>query len=273
MDVTEKLTPNAKLRWYREIRGWSQEQVGRAVGTDAKRVGVWERGENVPSPYFRHKLCALFGKDAVELGFLAEQDTAALPSPQQPPEATEHAHPAPSLSHTQRLDLDGGSLHITIHLHRRETSPTSTSAEKHGIITLRTDSLRQVYPREREDAVNRHEFLDKAVLLSGAVLLTTPGDPVHAELVDRLSTALKKPSALDAVTLHGLKTTTESYRHLFVHGLVASPALLEATVGHFELVVQFLQDSLLPSTRNALSAIASETAQLSAWLSVNMHLY
>ncbi len=273
MDVTEKLTPNAKLRWYREIRGWSQEQVGLAVGTDAKRVGVWERGENVPSPYFRHKLCALFGKDAVELGFLAEQDTAALPAPQQPPEATEHAHPAPGLSHTQRLDLDGGSLHISIHLHRHETSPTSTSAEEHGIVTLRTDGLRQVYPREREDAVNRHEFFDKAVLLSGAVLLKIPGDPVHAELVERFSSALHKPSTLDAVTLGGLKATTQSYRRLFAGGSVPSPYLLEAAAGHFKLIVQFLKGSLLPTTRTALSAIAGDTAQFVGRLSVDMHLY
>jgi tetratricopeptide (TPR) repeat protein len=121
--------------------------------------------------------------------------------------------------------------------------------------------------------VKRYEFLDHAVRIGGVLLFAAPDAPVHAELANRLNRALKKPSTLDAVTLHGLKSTTQSYEHLFAHGWVASPALLEATAGHFKLLVQFLQGSLLPSTRTTLSVIASETAQLTGRLLGNMHLY
>jgi transcriptional regulator with XRE-family HTH domain/tetratricopeptide (TPR) repeat protein len=273
MDVTDKPKPNTKLRYYRDLRGWSQEEVGHAVGTDAKRVGVWERGENLPSPYFRHKLCDLFGKDAAELGFLAEQDQAALPSTQQPPEAADHASHPPSLCHTQTLDLHARSLHISISVHQQETSATSTFSEKHAIIDIRTDGPQQVCPREIEDFVNRHEFLDKAVFLSGAALFTRPDDLLHAELVDRFSSALQKPSSLDAETLHLFKTTTRGYWQLLVRGLFACPCLLEVTLEHLKMVVHLLKGTLLPSTRSALSAIASETAQLAGRLSGIMHLY
>jgi tetratricopeptide (TPR) repeat protein len=121
--------------------------------------------------------------------------------------------------------------------------------------------------------VKRHEFVDNAVRIGGVLLFAAPDDLLHAELANRLNRALKKPSTLDAVTLSGLKSTTQSYGRLFACGSVTSPALLEATVGHFKLVEQFLQGSLLPSMRTTLSVIASETVQLAASLSSHMHLY
>ena len=62
--------PNRKLQHEREIRGWSQQKVASEIDADEKRVGIWERGESTPSPYYRQKLCQLFGKNAQELGFL-----------------------------------------------------------------------------------------------------------------------------------------------------------------------------------------------------------
>ncbi len=62
--------PNRKLQHEREIRGWSQQKVASEIDADEKRVGIWERGESIPSPFYRQKLCQLFGKNAQELGFL-----------------------------------------------------------------------------------------------------------------------------------------------------------------------------------------------------------
>jgi transcriptional regulator with XRE-family HTH domain len=62
--------PNRKLQHERELRGWSQQKVAAAIDTDEKRVGIWERGESTPSPFYRQKLCELYGKNAQELGFL-----------------------------------------------------------------------------------------------------------------------------------------------------------------------------------------------------------
>jgi transcriptional regulator with XRE-family HTH domain len=137
----------------------------------------------------------------------------------------------------------------------------------------RTDALPQVRPSEIEDIVNRHDFIYNAVRAGGALLFTAPDGLLHTKLVDRFNRALKKPSTIDTVTLNERKATAQSYRRFYEGGSVASPYLLEATTGHFKLVVQFLQGSLLPSTRSALSAIASETAQLAGRLSADVHLY
>jgi uncharacterized membrane protein/DNA-binding XRE family transcriptional regulator len=63
--------PNQLLKGERERRGWTQARVAELVGTDIGSVSRWERGVASPSPHFREKLCALYGKDAQDLGFLA----------------------------------------------------------------------------------------------------------------------------------------------------------------------------------------------------------
>lgn len=48
----EKHTPNQHLRYERERRGWSQQEVADKVGTTSLNVGRWERGITVPGSYF-----------------------------------------------------------------------------------------------------------------------------------------------------------------------------------------------------------------------------
>ncbi|HZO75426.1 MAG TPA: helix-turn-helix transcriptional regulator [Ktedonobacteraceae bacterium] len=64
------MTPNRRLKQARELRGWSQAKVAEQLGTDATTVSRWERGLFSPTPYFREKLCALFSRNAAELGLL-----------------------------------------------------------------------------------------------------------------------------------------------------------------------------------------------------------
>jgi tetratricopeptide (TPR) repeat protein/transcriptional regulator with XRE-family HTH domain len=79
--------PNDLLRQERLLRGWSQQQVANHVGTDDYTVGRWERGRARPGPYFRQKLCSLFGKDAQALGLLRERkQPAAAPDGKEPGE-------------------------------------------------------------------------------------------------------------------------------------------------------------------------------------------
>jgi len=68
------MTPNHRLKYERERRGWSQAKVAEQIGTDAGNVSRWERGYSSPSPYYREKLCLLFGKEAYDLGLLIEED-------------------------------------------------------------------------------------------------------------------------------------------------------------------------------------------------------
>ena len=79
--------PNDFLRWQRELRGWSLQRVADELeklggGTDSKQVGKWERGVSRPSPFYREKLCILFGNTADRLGFIersvSESENASL---------------------------------------------------------------------------------------------------------------------------------------------------------------------------------------------------
>lgn len=68
MDVSKKA--NLLLRFEREKRGRSQRKVAEQLDTSEDMVSRWERGERTPSPFFQEKLCGLFDKNAVELGFI-----------------------------------------------------------------------------------------------------------------------------------------------------------------------------------------------------------
>lgn len=68
---------NQRLKHERELRGWSQAKVAMEIGTDPATIGRWERGLSFPYPYFREKLCTLFGKNASELGLVRNKDDSA----------------------------------------------------------------------------------------------------------------------------------------------------------------------------------------------------
>src|SRR5436853_6206128 len=59
--------PRLRLTEARILRGWSQQDVADRIGTTHVNVSRWERGITKPTPYFRRKLCSLFGKTEQEL--------------------------------------------------------------------------------------------------------------------------------------------------------------------------------------------------------------
>jgi transcriptional regulator with XRE-family HTH domain len=65
---------NQRLKRERELHGWSQAKVATEIGTDPATIGRWERGLSFPYPYFREKLCMLFGKSVSELGLVRNKD-------------------------------------------------------------------------------------------------------------------------------------------------------------------------------------------------------
>ncbi len=65
-----KPQPNTSLRRQRTNRGWSQQRVAEQLDTTEDMVSKWERGVSKPSPFYREKLCALFGMSAEELGLI-----------------------------------------------------------------------------------------------------------------------------------------------------------------------------------------------------------
>src|ERR1700694_4198094 len=72
MKKTSVAKPNLRLKEERELRGWSQKFVADEIGADRYYLSRWEHGVASPSPYYRQKLCALFGMNARELGLLQE---------------------------------------------------------------------------------------------------------------------------------------------------------------------------------------------------------
>jgi len=69
------------LRHERALRNWSQHELVRRIldlcaedrehpALDTKTVGRWERGEHKPSLYYRKRLCQVFGRNSIQLGFI-----------------------------------------------------------------------------------------------------------------------------------------------------------------------------------------------------------
>ena len=87
MDSYLKRSKNDLLRQQREMRGWSQAEAAEKLahlcddkpgddpfsGVNSKMIGGWERGEHLPSLYYRRKLGLLYGKSLQELGFITEE--------------------------------------------------------------------------------------------------------------------------------------------------------------------------------------------------------
>ena len=78
--------PLLALRQAREKRGWSRNYVAECIEVDVITVGRWERGERMPHPHHRQKLCDLFEMNAQDLGLLSmlpqePHDTAIATDP------------------------------------------------------------------------------------------------------------------------------------------------------------------------------------------------
>ncbi len=78
MNTTAKSLPKQRLAVERMRRHWTQLEVADQLGTTPGNVSRWERRVTTPSPYFRSKLCELFGMSAHALG-LTWDASAELP--------------------------------------------------------------------------------------------------------------------------------------------------------------------------------------------------
>ena len=73
--------PRLRLTEARIERKWSQQDVADRIGTTHLNVSRWERGITKPGPYFRRKLCSLFGKSEQELDLESTSaSSAAVPA-------------------------------------------------------------------------------------------------------------------------------------------------------------------------------------------------
>lgn len=76
--------PNELLRKAREDRGWTQAELAEKVGSTSVNVSRWENGITFPGPYFRARLCELYGKKRWELGLVRDGDEEEVPETARP---------------------------------------------------------------------------------------------------------------------------------------------------------------------------------------------
>ena len=78
MNTTVNIPPRQRLSAERIRRRWSQLEIADQLGTTPGNVSRWERGITSPGPYFRSKLCELFGRSAQELGLTWDESDDSL---------------------------------------------------------------------------------------------------------------------------------------------------------------------------------------------------
>jgi transcriptional regulator with XRE-family HTH domain len=75
--MEEARRPNERLRRARLLRGWSQQRVADQINqlpgnarADRELVYRWEAGKRTPGPFYRERLCQVFGMSAEQLGLV-----------------------------------------------------------------------------------------------------------------------------------------------------------------------------------------------------------
>jgi len=118
--------PNHRLKRQRELRGWSQKEVADRVGTNTFTISRWERGDAIPSPYYRTRLCDLFCMNAYELGFIEDEmdDTSERPS-HRPPSASSDDQSPLTAALPPNLHAEPGLLPPSTQVSRLWTVPTA----------------------------------------------------------------------------------------------------------------------------------------------------
>ena len=287
--IPDEKLPNTRLQHERELKGWSQEHVAKEIDTSAKNISRWECGDK-PIPYYRQKLCALFSKNAEDLGFLdtessndngpqEENREAASSSQEESVSVRDTVSNDPSSNQSiqffipQSLVHSSSSIHITV-----SSSPTLVSLQECGERLVRVDEPVQNNAYFQQGAtplpvatsqlgapVDRRDFLRE----TGHVAVGLLG----AELLDRFYRALKKPSTLDERTLDYFELRTEGYWQDRHSAALASSDLLSYVIEHLEKIVRLLEGSMLPTVRTRLCSIASKTSLLIGELLLDMSFY
>lgn len=293
----KKAKPNVKLKEQRQLRGWSQDRVAQVIGTDPKRVGVWERGESLPAPEYQRKLIKLFERNAQELGFL--EDVQQDEGENTHPTATNSSHIATlasqntsSVSSTNRNTLDAllkenteapviivvsdGEVaarqilftSVPVDIQRTRSTYSLADGKYDLLVSSRGEEL-------GEAPVDRKQFLHHAARVSGS-LLFMPDNMLIAELSElseRVIRAVQKPSTIDVSLFNYLEKRSQVYWQDRHSAAIASFYLLTDAKEHLQKMTKLLEETLLPTERTRLCAIVSKTFLLVGELLLDMSYY
>ena len=78
MNTTRQVASRQRLVAERLRRHWTQLQLADQLGTTPGNVSRWERGITSPGPYFRSRLCEVFGRSTRELGLIGDEHDDSL---------------------------------------------------------------------------------------------------------------------------------------------------------------------------------------------------
>jgi tetratricopeptide (TPR) repeat protein/transcriptional regulator with XRE-family HTH domain len=192
---------NKRLRQERLQRNWRQRDVAGQLGTTVATVTRWEQGTHQPSSYFRVKLCALFGKSPLELGFVQEDPSFSQQAETEksaPIEPDSHPLNSPSFWNVPhpRNPFFTGREEILSHLHEqlnREQAMALTQSwaiSGLGGIGKTQIALEYVYQYHHEyaavfwiSAATRETLLDGYVLIADLLQLPEKNDRDHNRVI------------------------------------------------------------------------------------------
>ncbi|HEX6484705.1 MAG TPA: helix-turn-helix domain-containing protein [Ktedonobacteraceae bacterium] len=195
----------------RALKGWSQEELAAQLGTTFETVSRWERGIMLPSPYFRTRLCAVFGMTAEALGLLFEAETAL------------HS----SLSSTQAV--------VAWAVLDKEHEVVG-----HVLAALQAQGIRTVSPwlLGRRGPAQKQERLDEAIRAAQLVLLIlSPHAPASRDMRTTLHLARLYGRPLAALWIAG-----DQQQECLPPNVPSLLSLIDARTGDKETIVQGVLD-------------------------------
>jgi len=189
MNTTANATLKHRLSTERLRRHWSQLEVADQIGTTPGNVSRWERGITSPGPYFRTKLCELFGMSAQKLG-LAWDASDDPPSQDPPVSALTASLPWNVLSQGNTFPTGRDNLLAQLHaLLRTPTTAVLTQAlsslgdmsRMHGVHSLLIAFDQQGKPRGQVEIATLWADAERmTVLLVEHYEDATPGNPAES---------------------------------------------------------------------------------------------
>src|SRR5437588_5047575 len=209
--VMQRRQPNLRLQEARALKGWSQEALAAQLGTTFETVSRWERGLMLPTPYYRTRLCAVFGMTAEALGLHFEADTAL------------HS----SLSSTQVV-LAWAAL------------DKEHEVVRHVLAALQAQGIPTVSPwlLGRRGPAHKQESLDEAVRASQLVLLIlSPHAPASRDVRTTVHLAHLYGRSLAALWIAG-----DQQQECLPPHVPSLLSLIDARTGDKETIVQGVLD-------------------------------